>query len=129
MLSAKHGVITEDRFRNMTDIQWYFHYKEIMKNKEEKDEMFLSLLKVIKMAGIFGNSKIDIEPILNKMKMEAEGYQSLDEMAESAMEYVKNNKSAFPETIMLNLDIEEKKSNVPKGRIDKTNKGITIISK
>lgn len=45
-----NGVITEDRFKNMTDIQWFIHYKMIEKEETEnwniKQELMRTVLEV-----------------------------------------------------------------------------------
>jgi len=45
VLYEKNGVITEERFKRMTLIQWIFHYLEIMKNKREDNKNSFDMLE------------------------------------------------------------------------------------
>ena len=47
VLYHKGGVVTEERFKNLTHLQWLYHYKEIRKYKDaefEKDKTILEIL-------------------------------------------------------------------------------------
>lgn len=52
VLNAKNGVITEERFQKMTDVQWIFHYLETVAEEKAKSKyeikMMETLLSVIK---------------------------------------------------------------------------------
>lgn len=48
VLNAKNGLITEKRFQDLTDVQWIFHYKEIVRQKEEEDKDVVDVVKAIK---------------------------------------------------------------------------------
>ena len=103
----------------MTEIQWYFHYIEIMREKEKKEDKELETLKAlldtIKMAGVFSHPRINVEEILNNLKSDG---KSQDEVIKDAVEYVENNKEQFPEVITVKLE-KINKTNTPKGKINK----------
>ena len=81
MLNAKNGVISEDRFKNMTIPQWIFHYHEVISFKKKEMElenqkveltfkMYESLKNTMKdyleMVAVFANPKAGTEWLQNK---------------------------------------------------------------
>ena len=52
MLYEKNGVITEDRFKKLTVVQWIFHYLEVMKNKKEDNKIGLEIMDAVIKANI-----------------------------------------------------------------------------
>lgn len=55
VLNAKNGVITEERFKNMTLAQWLFHYAEVMSFKKKENKKFESLLDHLELVGSMAN--------------------------------------------------------------------------
>ena len=75
VLSAKNGVITEKRFQDMTPVQWYFHYMEVLKERkrvrEERDDLFESLVSYLELIVMAAN------PEMGKALREAKELQKL----------------------------------------------------
>ena len=119
VLYEKHGVITEDRFQKMTPMQWIFHYKEIMKHKNEEAEhehiLYERLIKTMEFAGTFSHPSVDVATILSALKSDG---KSAEESAEEAITFIKENEHIFPETISVNL-AKKTTSNIPQGHIDR----------
>lgn len=74
VLNAKHGVITEDRFQKMTDVQWVFHYLETVAEEKEQVTYEINLVKAL--IEVIKNSSELIAAYVNpkvytKMKQEA----------------------------------------------------------
>ena len=80
VLYHKRGLITEDRFKNLTKIQWIYHYLEIKKMKEEENKNISSLFKILideirenaELAGTMGNPLFDLKKYLDIKKREEE---------------------------------------------------------
>lgn len=114
VLYAKNGVITEDRFQTMTDIQWLFHYFEVMKmkvedeNERRKFEMSLddNLSDLILITGIANTSDQKSRTALQKIwkELHKRPGELTDEEAE-AVEELKN----FPEEISVRVIGEDAK--------------------
>lgn len=88
MLNAKNGVITEERFQRLTEVQWLFHYMEVTKfrgyDNKDKIDFTISLLDILderlkvlldtimesnKLAGMISNPKMGKE-IIERERLE-----------------------------------------------------------
>ncbi len=47
VLYYKNGTLSEDRFKNLTPLQWLFHYYEIISNRNKEREFTNSLVDVL----------------------------------------------------------------------------------
>lgn len=125
VLYEKKGVITEDRFKKMTAVQWLFHYKEIEKKKSEENrekfELFNALKQSIEYSGILSHPKVDLERVINALRSDG---LSPEQAAKEAIEFVEEHKDIFPEAMTVKLD-QKKKEKVKTGKIDR-NLGIII---
>jgi hypothetical protein len=119
VLYEAKGVITEDRFQQMNDIQWLFQYHVIMQHKDEEfqiqRDIVSKLVNTIEIAGVFSHPDVNVRGILDTLRSDG---KTADDFAKEAEEFVKENEDKFPENIPVVLDIKPK-ATVKKGRIDK----------
>lgn len=119
VLYEKKGVITEERFKKMTPIQWIFHYKEIQRQKQqemdEKSTIIHLLTKSMTMSGILSHPDIDLKKAIANIQSDG---KNAEESAAEAISYINEHKDVFPDTITVNVEPKQKES-VIQGRIDK----------
>lgn len=106
----------------MTPPQWLFHYHEVKKQKDKKDEMYLSLfnvlLKVIEKSAIMSHPNIDLKKVVDYL---IDKYASDDEKLtpEEAESFVEEMKNIFPETIQASTNAAKSKVAFKKAKVDK----------
>jgi len=109
----------------MTPIQWMFHYKEILYHKEQEDRekqaILKSLFKTITAAGVLSHPKMDPQKVIDSLNSDG---KTVEESAEEALAYIKDNSDVFPEQLSV---VRDKKTNqiARKGKIDRA-RGIII---
>jgi hypothetical protein len=119
VLYEKNGVITEDRFKKLSYIQWWFHYKEIMKQREQKmaetteiikiaRSMFETLLDRFELLGFMSNPELGKKLYEDKeaRKHQAEGTSKHDDL----ISFFEEMKNSTPETLDIALDPNEFKT-------------------
>lgn len=47
VLYYKNGTLTEERFKNLTPLQWLFHYYEIAQHRNNEEKLFVNLTELI----------------------------------------------------------------------------------
>lgn len=131
VLSAKNGVITEERFQKMSWAQWFFHFLEVTQNEKNKLDrenlLFEKLIDQIEAAGLIAHPKTDRQSVVNMIedrKLQREGGQTLEEV----MEFLQENDELFPQTITVNPVLPDKESKyfLPKATKEKLKPGIFV---
>ena len=119
VLYETKGVITEERFQNMTDIQWMFQYSVIQQQKDEQYETYRAILDTLKhtiqYAGIFSHPDVSLENVVNMLRSDG---KTADDFANEATQFILENADKFPEEITVVRE-QKKKSKVKQGRVDK----------
>jgi hypothetical protein len=114
VLYEKNGVITEERFKKLTQAQWWFHHKEIMKGKERQinetteilkiaTTLFNSLMDKLDQVGFMTNPELGSKLYEEKEKIRRaeNGEPKPEDDMEALLESIKNE---TPETISVNRD-------------------------
>lgn len=109
----KNGVITEDRFKKMNHVQWWFHYKEIMRQKEKDIDqtaeilkvarnMFETLLDRLEMVGFMANP--DLGSKLHEEKEKLKRQEGGEEVKDDLMSFFDEVKNMTPEIMSVNYE-------------------------
>jgi len=77
VLNAKNGVITEERFKNMTLAQWIFHYAEVMTFEKKENKKFETLIDYLELVGTMANPQAG--KVLKEMKDLAKAKEEINE--------------------------------------------------
>jgi hypothetical protein len=119
VLYETKGVITEDRFQKMNDLQWLFQYYVIMQHKDEEFQMqrdiLNKLVRTIEISGIFSHPDINVRSVMDTLRSDG---KTADDFAKEAEEFIKENEDKFPEDIAVIREAKPK-AKVKQGRIDK----------
>lgn len=114
----------------MTMAQWMFHFREIQKFQQKRDEELYtfaeSLFTIIERAGTLSHPEMKLDKILQSIsERDAKKNASQNEdIAKSMSDYVNSISEIFPETLSLKVE-PKKETQVKKARIDKK-RGIII---
>lgn len=122
VLNAKHGVITEERFQKMTTVQWLFHFKEVMKGKEDDEATLQRLFSKLEFVGTMANPSSGSK-LVEMRKMEAER-EEID--GDNFEVFFEDLKTKIPGALTIKLKDEPNKFILPKFN---KNLGITIKGK
>jgi hypothetical protein len=120
VLYEKNGVITEDRFKRLTHVQWWFHYKEILKQKEREVGETTEILKVARTMFDLLMDKLDqvgfmTNPDLGSKLYEEKEKKKREDSGEPAPQddlaaFFESIKDITPETLTVEFEDKDKKS-------------------
>lgn len=121
VLYEKNGVITEERFKKLTHAQWWFHYKEILREKARQIDntseifkivstMFSTLMDKLDHVGFMANPELGskIYEEKERMKKAEEGKPTEEQDMESFLESVMNETPEKIEVIRDDLSTKSK---------------------